>query len=49
MAEGNTFQLEPKEDERFYPSKAKVIIEAVFNEQLKGTAYDSSKAADVTE
>lgn len=38
MAEGgNTYQLEPKEDERFYPSKAKAIIESIFNERLKGT------------
>ena len=38
MAEGgNTYQLEPKEDERFYPSKAKVIIESILNEKLKGT------------
>lgn len=50
MAEGgNTYQLEPKEDERFYPSRAKAIIEAVFNEKLKGNTYDSSKSADITE
>ena len=50
MAEiGNTYQLEPKEDERFYPSRAKAIIEAVFTEKLKDTSFDASKSADVTE
>lgn len=50
MAEGgNTYQLEPKDDERFYPSKVKKIIEAILNEKLKGTVYDSQKASDVTE
>lgn len=44
-----TYQLEPREDERFYPSRAKTIIEEVLNEKLKGTTYDSSKSADITE
>ncbi len=46
---GNTYQLEPKEDERFYPSRAKAIIESVFNEKLKGVTFDSSKSGDIAE
>jgi hypothetical protein len=50
MADGmNTYQLEPKEDERFYPTRAKGIIEQVFTEKLKGTVYDPAKSADITE
>jgi hypothetical protein len=50
MAEGgNTYQLEPKEDERFYSSRARAIIEAVFSEKLKGTSFDASKSGDITE
>lgn len=50
MAEGgNTYQLEPKEDERFYSSRARAIIEGVFNEKLKGTTFDSSRSGDITE
>lgn len=49
MAEGMyTYQLEPKEDERFYPSRAKAIIEEILNEKLKGTTYNSGKSAEVT-
>ena len=46
---GNTYQLEPHQDEIFYPSKAKNIIEEVFNEKLKGTRYDLSNASEITE
>lgn len=50
MAEGvNSYQLEPKEDERFYSSRAKAVIEAVFNERLKGTTFDASKSGEITE
>ena len=46
MAEGMyTYQLEPKEDERFYPSRVKTLIEETLNEKLKGTAFDSGKSA----
>lgn len=50
MAEGMyTYQLEPKEDERFYPSKARAIIEEILNERLKGSAFNASKSAEVTD
>ena len=40
-----TYQLEPKEDERFYPSRVKTLIEETLNEKLKGTSFDSGKSA----
>lgn len=50
MAEGMyTYQLEPKEDERFYPSRAKAILEETLNEKLKGTTFNSGKSAEITE
>lgn len=50
MTEGAyTYQLEPKEDERFFPSKVKAIIQDVMNEKLKGMVFDANKSAEVTE
>ena len=46
---GNTYQLEPTQDEVFYPSRAKTIMEEVFNQKLKGTTYDLGNASEITE
>lgn len=39
-----TFRLEPEEDERFYPSKAKAIAEQVMQEELHGMEYDEEES-----
>jgi len=39
-----TFRLEPEEDERFYPSKAKSIAEQVMQEELQGMEYDEEES-----
>lgn len=39
-----TFRMEPEENERFYPSKAKIIAEKVMAEELEGAAYDEEEA-----
>ena len=50
MAE-NTFQLEPKEDERFLPGAVRRVIQEVFQEKLDNSTYDhvsaQTTAADV--
>jgi hypothetical protein len=46
---GNTYQLEPLPDEVFYPSRARRIIEEVFNDKLKGAKYDLGNAQEITE
>ena len=35
-----TYRVEPEEDERFYPSKAKKIALEIMEEELKGQTYD---------
>jgi hypothetical protein len=41
IAEGqNTYILEPKEEEKFYPSKVRKIIEEIFQEKLRTHNYD---------
>ena len=35
-----TYRMEPEENERFYPSQAKAIAEAIMKEELEGVAYD---------
>ena len=39
-----TFRMEPEEDERFYPSRAKVIAENVMKEVLEGMTYDEEES-----
>ena len=36
----NTYRLEPKETDRFYPSKVRDIIENIVNHHLKDKDYD---------
>eukprot|EP01017_Pseudomicrothorax_dubius_P002932 TRINITY_DN10280_c0_g1_i1.p1 TRINITY_DN10280_c0_g1~~TRINITY_DN10280_c0_g1_i1.p1 ORF type:complete len:128 (+),score=21.61 TRINITY_DN10280_c0_g1_i1:35-418(+) len=39
--EEQTFQTEPREDERFYPSQVRAVIESVLNDNLNAkTDYD---------
>jgi hypothetical protein len=39
-----TFRMEPEEEEKFYPSKAKVIADKVMEEELNGVKYDEEEA-----
>ena len=40
----NTFRLEPKETDRFYPSKVKECIEQVVKQHLTDKEYDHAQA-----
>ncbi len=39
-----TFRMEPEENERFYPSKAKAIAERVMAEELDQQVYDEEES-----
>ena len=39
-----TFRMEPEEDEKFYPSRAKAIAEETMKEVLDGMTYDEEEA-----
>jgi len=39
-----TFRMEPEEEEKFYPSKAKIIADKVMEEELNGAVYDEEEA-----
>ena len=39
-----TFRMEPEEDERFYPSQAKAVAEAIMKEELDGMTYDEEES-----
>ncbi|KAL4445709.1 hypothetical protein ABPG74_006260 [Tetrahymena malaccensis] len=41
--------MEPKEDERFYPSKIQKIIKELFEDRLKGVEYDPNNANQLSE
>ncbi len=43
----NTYRLEPREHERFYPSKVKACIESVIVTNLKDKTYEHSSAKDL--
>lgn len=43
MAE-NTYQLEPKEDERFLPGAVRRVIQDVFREKLENSTYEPLSA-----
>ena len=36
----NTYRLEPRENERFYPSKVKSIVEEIVMRNIKDKEYD---------
>jgi hypothetical protein len=44
FSEHYTYQLEPKEDERFLPAQVKQIVNDVFTEKLQGQEYDNAAA-----
>jgi len=44
-----TYRLEPREHERFYPSKVKSLIEEVVLRNLKDKEYDHSTAKSLAE
>ncbi|KAM3129117.1 hypothetical protein pb186bvf_018753 [Paramecium bursaria] len=47
---GNTYVLEPKEEEKFYPSKVKRIIQEVLEDKFKNeTQYDQNTTPIVVE
>lgn len=39
-----TYRMEPEENERFYPSKAKQIAEKIIADELNGVTYDEEDA-----
>ena len=41
---GNTFRLQPKESDRFYPSKVKKIVMDIIKGRLEGQNYDHAQA-----
>ncbi len=45
----NTYRLEPRENERFYPSKAKQIIKDIIEKHLKDKEYDHAMAKTQSE
>ncbi|CDW80687.1 UNKNOWN [Stylonychia lemnae] len=45
----NTFRLEPRENERFYPSKVRSLIEEVILRNLKDKEYDHATAKTMAE
>ena len=45
----NTYHLEPREEERFYPSKVKKEIRRILEERLKDESYDANTAGVLTE
>ena len=40
-------RMEPKDDEKFYPSSVKKIINDILQEQLNGISYDDKKAQEL--
>ena len=45
----NTYRLEPKEHERFYPSKVKECAQEVIERNLKDKEYDHASAKSQAE
>ena len=45
----NTYRLEPKETDRFYPSKVRDLIEQIVNAHLKDKEYDHAAAKTLSE
>eukprot|EP00347_Sterkiella_histriomuscorum_P005168 403357635 len=45
----NTYRLEPREHERFYPSKVRSLIEEVVLRNLKDKEYDHATAKSMAE
>ena len=41
---GSAHRLEPKDEERFYPTQVKSIIKEVLEEKLQGQTFDDSNA-----
>ncbi len=39
-----TYRMEPEENERFYPSKAKVIADKIIADELNGVSYEEDDA-----
>lgn len=45
----NTYRLEPKETDRFYPSKVKACIQQIVEHHLKDKEYDHAHAKNMAE
>ena len=45
----NTYRLEPRENERFYPSKVKTIVEDIVYKHLKDMEYDHAGVKTLSE
>jgi hypothetical protein len=43
----HTFQLEPKDSERFMPAKVRAVISDVCTEKLTGLSYDHTQAQNL--
>ena len=45
----NTFRLEPKESDRFYPTKVRDLVEQIVTAHLKDKEYDHAAAKTLAE
>ena len=45
----NTYRLEPKENDRFYPSKVRELLEQIVEHHLKDKEYDHAHAKTLAE
>ena len=45
----NTYRLEPKETDRFYPSKVRDLIEQVVTRNLRDREYDHPQSKNLAE
>lgn len=44
-----TYQLEPKDDERFYPSKVSAIVQSILQERLANEVFDPNNSPNLVE
>ncbi|CAD8072370.1 unnamed protein product [Paramecium sonneborni] len=45
----NTFVVEPKDEEKFYPAKVRKVIQEIMDEKLKNETYDANNTPNLAE
>ncbi|CAD8065281.1 unnamed protein product [Paramecium primaurelia] len=45
----NTFVVEPKDEEKFYPSKIRKVIQEIMDDKLKNETYDANNTPILAE
>ncbi|CAD8066287.1 unnamed protein product [Paramecium sonneborni] len=45
----NTFVIEPKDEEKFYPSKVRKVIQEIMDDKLKNETYDANNTPNLAE